>query len=73
MQRNNDQHPKFKIVGTVKILKYQIFFAKRYTLNWSEEVFVIKKVKNNDLDGKEILGTFYEKEFQKPNIMFNIF
>ena len=43
--------------------------------NWSEEVFVIKKVKNivlwkyviNDLNGEEIIGTFYEKEFQKTN------
>ena len=33
--------------------------------NWSEEVFVIKKVKNtvlNDLNDEEIIGTFYENE-----------
>ena len=43
--------------------------------NWSEEVFVIKKIKNtipwtyfiNDLNGEEIIGTFYEKELQKTN------
>ena len=43
--------------------------------NWSEEVFVIKKVKNtvpwtyvtNDLNDEEITGTFYEKELQKTN------
>ena len=43
--------------------------------NWSEEVFVIKKVKNtvpwtyviNDLNGEKIIGTFYEKELQKTN------
>ena len=43
--------------------------------NWSEEVFIIKKVKNtvpwtyviNDLNGEEIIGTFYEKELQKTN------
>ena len=43
--------------------------------NWSEEVFVIKKVKNivpwtyviDDLNGEEITGTFYEKELQKTN------
>ena len=48
---------------------------KKYTLNWSEEVFVIKKVKNpvqwtyviNDLNGEEVIGTFYEKELQKTN------
>ena len=40
--------------------------------NWSEEIFVIRKVKNtvpwtyvtNDLNGEEIIGTFYEKELQ---------
>ena len=43
--------------------------------HWSEEVFVIKKVKNtvpwtyviNDLNGEEIIGTFYERELQKTN------
>ena len=41
----------------------------------SEEVFVIKKVKNtvpwtnviNDLNGEEIIGIFYEKEVQMTN------
>ena len=43
--------------------------------NWSEEIFVIKKIKNtvpwtyviNDLNGEEIIGTFYEKELQGTN------
>ena len=43
--------------------------------NWSEEVFLIKKVKNtvpwtyviNDLNDEEITGTFYDKELQKTN------
>ena len=46
-----------------------------HTATWSEEVFVIKKVKNivpwtyviNHLDGEEILGMFYESELQKTN------
>ena len=58
-----------------RISKYKNIFAKRYTPSWSEEVFVIKKVKNtvqwtnviNDLNGDEIIGTFYEKELQKTN------
>ena len=29
----------------VVISKYKSVFAKTYTLNWSEQVFVIKKVK----------------------------
>ena len=55
--------------------KYKNIFAKGYTPNWSEEVYVIKKVKNsvpwtdvnNDLNGEEIIGTFYEKQLQKTN------
>ena len=43
--------------------------------NWSENVFVVSKIKNtvswkyviSDLDGEGIVGTFYEKEFHKTN------
>ena len=71
----NDKGPKFKVDDHVRISKYKNAFAKGYTPNWSEDVFVIKKVKNtvpwtyfiNDLNGEEITGTFYEKELQKTN------
>ena len=71
----NYKDPKFKVGDRVRISKYKNIFAKRYMPNWSEEVFVIKKVKNtvpwthviNDLNGEEIIGTFYEKELQKTN------
>ena len=71
----NDKDPKFKVCDHVRISKYKNIFAKGYTANWSEEVFVIKKVKNtvpwtyviNDLNGEEIIGKFYEKELQKTN------
>ena len=71
----NDKNPKFKIGDNVRISKYKNVFAKGYTPNWSENLFVIKKVKNtvlwtnvnNDLNGEEIVGTFYENELQKTN------
>ena len=74
-KETNDKDPKFKVGDRVRISKYKNIFAKGYTPNWSEEVFVIKKVKNtvpwtyviNDLNGEEIMGTFYEKELQKTN------
>ena len=40
------QDPKFKISDIVRISKHKNIFAKGYTPNWSEEVFVIKNVKN---------------------------
>ena len=42
----NDEHHKFIIGGIVRISKYKNIFAKGYVPNWSEEVFVITKVKN---------------------------
>ena len=41
---NND--PELEIGDFVRISKYKNIFAKDYALNWSEEVFVIKKVTN---------------------------
>ena len=71
----NDKDPKFKVGYHVRMSKNKNIFAKGYTPNWSKEVFEIKRVKNtvpwtyviNDLNGDEIIGTFYEKELQKTN------
>ena len=55
------------------ISKYKNIFAKGYTPNWSEKIFMIKKIKNtvpwtyviNDLNGEGIIGTLYEKKLQR--------
>ena len=68
----NDNDLKFKVGDHVRKSKYKNIFAKGYTPNWSEEVFVIKKIKNtvpwtyviDDLNVEEITGTFYEKELK---------
>ena len=65
----NNNDPKFKIGGHVRISKCKNLFTKDYTSKWSEEIFVIKKIKNtfpwtsviNDLNDEEIIATFYEK------------
>ena len=66
---------KFKYGNNVRISKYKNIFAERYTPNWSEEIFVIKKVKNTvpwtyiiiDLNGKESVGIYCEKRLQKTS------
>ena len=52
-----------------------MFLLRDILQNWSEDFFVISKVKNpvpwtyaiNDLNSKEIIRTFYEKELKKTN------
>ena len=71
----NKKDPKFKVGDYVRIEKYKNIFAKRYTPNCSEEVFVVSKIKNtvlwtyliSDLNGEEITGIFQEKEVQKSS------
>ena len=116
----NDKNPKFKVGDHVRTSKYKNIFAKGYTPNWSEEIFVIKKLKIhfhghmllmismtatelepldfayasskefldiqatiecvftlkllrdmtrtcNDLNGEEIIRTFFERELQKTD------
>ena len=72
---HNDKDPKIKIDRHVRTSKYKNIFAKGYVPNCSEEAFVIKIIKNtvplayviSDLNGEEIIETFYENEMQKAN------
>ena len=71
----NDKDPELKVADNVRISKYKNIFTNVYVPNWSEKVFVITKVKNtvlwtyvfSYLNEEEIVGTFSEKELQKPN------
>ena len=71
-EESNEKDPKFKVGNPVRISKYKNIFAKGYAANWSEEIFVIKQIKNtvrtyviSDLNGEEIIGSFCDKELQK--------
>ena len=76
-EESTEKGPKFKIGDPVRISKYKnaFFFAKAYKPNWSEKIFIMKKIKNtipwtyviSNLNGEEIIGSFYEKELQKTN------
>ena len=74
-EESNEKGSKFKVGDHVRISMYKNIFAKRYTNNWSEEIFVVKKIKStvpwtyviSDLNGEEIIDSFYEKELQKTN------
>ena len=65
-EESNEKDPKFKVGDNVRISKFENVFAKGYTSNWSEEIFIIKKMKNtvpwtyviSHLNGEEIVGSF---------------
>ena len=42
---SNEKDPKFKVGDHVRISKYKNIFAKGYTQNWSEDAFVVSKIK----------------------------
>ena len=66
---------KFKVGDKVRISKKKTTFEKGYTPRWTEEIFTVYSIKYTDpitykitdLNGEEILGTFYEKELQKSS------
>ena len=66
---SNEKDPKFKVGDHVRISKYKSIFAKGSTQNWSEEVYIISRIKNtvpwtlviSHLNGEPITGSFYEK------------
>ena len=69
----HDFNPKFSVGDKVRMSKKKTIFEKGYTTRWTEEIFVITKIKRTnpitykiaDLNGEEIDGTFYEPELQK--------
>ena len=79
-EESNEKDPKFKVGDHVRISKFKNVFAKGYTPNWSEEFFFVKEIKStvpwtyviSDLNGEEIVGSFYEKESQRKLITKNL-
>ena len=71
----NKKDPKFKVGDHVRISKYKNIFAKGYAPNWSEQDFVVSKIKNtiawtyviNDLNDEEIAENFCKKELQETS------
>ena len=79
-EESNKRNPKLKVGDHVRIFKYKNIFARGYAPNWSEEIFVIKKVINtvpwtyviNGLNNEEIIGSFYEKKNCRKLIKKNL-
>lgn len=72
---------KYNVGDHVRVVKTRTPFQKSYEGLWSEEVFVIDKqvirqlpvYRLKDLNGKTIMGTWYEYELQKIKYSDDIF
>ena len=67
---------KFSIGDKVRISLLRNTFEKRYTSNWSEQVYVIDDIKSSnvhyyflkDLNGDKLEGSFYQEELLKTDM-----
>ena len=73
---HNEKDSRFKIGDRVRISKFKNIFAKRYTPNWSKEIFIVDKINDavpytynlKDLNYEEMIGSFYDRELQKTKL-----
>ena len=73
IDEHNEKDSRFKVGDRVRISKFKNIFAKGYTPNWSREIFIVNKINDTvpytynikDLNGEEIIGSFYDRELQK--------
>ena len=68
--------PKLKVGDRVRLNKKFRQFKKGYLSSWTEEVFVVARVRSgvvptykiNEWDGTPVEGTFYAEDLQKVNV-----
>ena len=73
IDEHNEKDSRFKIGDRVRISKFKNISANGYTPNWSKEIFIVDKINDTvlytynieDLNGEEIIGSFYDRELQK--------
>ena len=76
IDEHNEKDSRFKVGDRVRISKFKNIFAKGYTPNWSNEIFILHKINESipytynikDLNGEDIIGSFYDRELQKTKL-----
>ena len=76
IDEHNEKNSGFKVGDRVRISKFKNIFAKGYTPNWSNEIFIGNKINDTipytynikDLNGEEIVVSFYDRELQKTKL-----
>lgn len=73
--KNKTRKPLFKVNDFVRVSKiHSHIFRKGYRGHWADEIFQVNKIKDTfpritygikDLEGRDIMGSYYENELQK--------
>ena len=75
-EHNKKKYARYNVGDRVRISKFKNIFAKGYTTNWSREIFTVNEINDTvlyiynlkDLNDKEIIGSFYDRELQKTKL-----
>ena len=76
IDEHNKKSARYSVGDRVRISKFKNIFAKGYTPNSSREIFIVDKINDTvpytynlkDLNGEEIIGSFYDRELQKTKL-----
>ena len=76
VDEHNEKDSRLKVGDRVRISKFKNIFAKRYTPNWSKEIFIVDKINDTvpytynlkNLNDEEIIGSSYNRELQKTKL-----
>ena len=76
IDEHNQKSARYNVGDRVRISKFKNISAKGYTPNCSREMFIVNKINDTvpythdikDLNGKKIIGSFYDKELQKTKL-----
>ena len=76
IHEHNKKSARYNLGDRFRISKFKNIFAKGYTPNWSREISIINKINDTvtytynlkDLNGEEIIGSFYDRELQKTKL-----
>ena len=76
IDEHNEESARYNLGDRVRISNFKNIFAKGYTPDWSREIFIVNKINDavpytcnlKDLNEEEIIGSFYDREFQKTKL-----
>ena len=76
IDEHNEESARYNLGDRVRMSNFKNIFGKGYTPDWSREIFIVNKINDTvpytcnlkDLNEEEIIGSFYDREFQKTKL-----